>query len=336
MRASRIAAVAPLSAIEGGRISVLGEHLLADRARAPLVRLGSAEARAVRVSSTQIDVVVPPGVDGRLPIRIEGLPGATAFIDVASRLAEGLHQVDSPVFDRDGVLHATFSGTRSQQAAVSLFRIRPDRSREPFGNGIGHPTSLAFGPDGRLYVSDRFEAAVYRLDPEGHPEVVATDLGSPFGLAFSPDGTLYIGNRSGEILTIDPRGVRRTLVSLPASVAAYHLAWGPDDRLYVSAPTLASRDRLHRVSASGESETLSLWLGRPQGLAFDSRGFLYVVEALAGSSTVLRLRPDDPSSVERVASGPGLVGVTFDPAGRLVLATGDAIWRFEPPAEPFG
>jgi hypothetical protein len=123
--------------------------------------------------------------------------------------------------------------------------------------------------------------------------------------------------------------VRTTVAKLPASVAAYHLAWGPDERLYVSAPTLASRDPIYRVADSGEVETLPVWFGRPQGLAFDGQGLLYVVEALAGSTAVVRLRPDDPGSIEPVAAGVDLVGLAFDPAGRLALASSDAVWTFE-------
>jgi DNA-binding beta-propeller fold protein YncE len=159
--------------------------------------------------------------------------------------------------------------------------------------------------------------------------VVSTDLGAPFGLAFSPEGTLFIGDRSGEIVTIDRAGVRASVASLPPSVAAYHLAWGPDNRLYVSAPTLSSRDRLYRVSDTGTVETLPAWFGRPQGLAFDAHGMLHVVEALAGSTALLKLSPDDPTSLERVATGPDLVGLAFTPAGGLVLATTDAIWSFD-------
>jgi sugar lactone lactonase YvrE len=330
--ASRISAISPLRATEGGRISIHGEHLLdeAGAARSPAVRVGTADARVVRASNRQIDIVVPPGEEGRLPIRLEGVPGATAFLDVASRLAEGLHLVDNPVFDDEGVLYATFSGSRSQQAALSIFRIRPDGSREPLGSGIAHPTSMVFGPDRQLYVSDRFEGAVYRMGADGRAEVTATDLGVPFGLAFSSEGSLYIGDRSGEIVKIDRGGVRTTVAKLPASVAAYHLAWGPDERLYVSAPTLASRDPIYRVADSGEVEMLPVWFGRPQGLAFDGQGLLYVVEALAGSTAVVRLRPDDPASIEPVAAGVDLVGLAFDPAGRLALASSDAVWTFEP------
>jgi hypothetical protein len=55
---------------------------------------------------------------------------------------------------------------------------------------------------------------------------------------------------------------------------------------------------------------------------------LHVVEALAGSTAVVKLWPDDPASLERVATGPELVGLAFTPAGGLVLATTDALWAF--------
>jgi len=49
-------------------------------------------------------------------VRVDDVPGETAYIDVATPLATGLHLVDSPVFDRDGNLYVTFSGSRGQQA----------------------------------------------------------------------------------------------------------------------------------------------------------------------------------------------------------------------------
>ena len=56
--------------------------------------------------------------------------------------------------------------------------------------------------------------------------------------------------------------------------------------------------------------------GRPQGIAFDSQGALYVVEALAGSNGLYRVRPD--GSAELIVAGQSLVGVAFDPTGGLV------------------
>jgi hypothetical protein len=36
-----------------------------------------------------------------------------------------------------------------------------------------------------------------------------------------------------------------------------------------------------------------------------------------------------------VVTAPSLVGVTFDPAGGLVLASADTIWRLDCPLRPY-
>src|SRR5213594_3248482 len=93
---------------------------------------------------------------GHVTVRVAGVPGETAFIDVAAPFATGLHQVDNPVFDRDGNLYVTYSGSRGQEVPVSIFRVTRQGTREPFASGIVNATSMAMGPDGHLYVSSRF------------------------------------------------------------------------------------------------------------------------------------------------------------------------------------
>jgi sugar lactone lactonase YvrE len=326
MSASRVTAITPTQAIEGGRVSIHGSDFSIDGPLLPEVRISETLARVVFASSTQLAVVVPPGIEGgRAPVRIAGVPGATAFIDVAAPFATGLHQVDNPVFDRDGNLYVTFSGTRGQQVPVSIFRVTPNGTRETFSSGIVNPTSMAIDPQGRLYVSSRFEGTVYRVAADGSVESFATDLGVACGLAFDPDGTLFVGDRSGTIFRVDQAGRAETFVSLPSSVAAFHLAIGPDRSLYVTAPTLSSRDALYRIDPDGDVTTRYALFGRPQGLAFDPAGSLFVVEALAGSSGLYRVPPDgDP---ELALAGPGLVGVAFDARGTIVVTSNETAYR---------
>jgi sugar lactone lactonase YvrE len=319
-----ITAVAPLWSVPGGRIAIHGERLLSSPDSVPGIRVGEVDARVVRLSRSQIDVLVPDGVEGRVPVRVADVPGATAFVDVAAPLATGVHLVDNPVFDRRGTLYATFSGTRSQQSAVTIYKLQADRAREPFVTTIAHPTSLAFAADGALYVTDRFESTLYRVDAEGKVEPVASDLGVPCGLAFGTDGALYVGDRSGSIIRLDTKGLRTHVAALPPSVAAYHLAWGPDDHLYVSVPTLSTHDSLFRVSTEGAVEILPVVFGRPQGIAFDRQGRLYVCEALAGSSGIYRLDLRDVRPTKVVAA-PAAIGLALDPAGGMVVASSEVL-----------
>jgi glucose/arabinose dehydrogenase len=201
------------------------------------VRIGSQRARLVFASSTRLIAIVPPGLEGgRATVRVGEGSGVTAFVDVGVPFAAGLHQVDNPVFDRDGNLYVTYSGTRGQQVPVSIFRVRTDGTRETFSSGIVNPTSMAFDPQGRLHVSSRFEGTVYRVTADGSAEPFATDLGVACGLTFAPDGTLYVGDRSGTIFRVDRDGHAVMFATLPASVAAFHLAMSPWGELFVSAP----------------------------------------------------------------------------------------------------
>src|SRR5881398_2045806 len=248
---ARVTAVHPLSAIEGGRITIEGAGFPVDEPLPPEVRIGEQRARIVSASPTRIDVVIHAGVEGgRATVRVASAPGETAFIDIAATYATGLHQVDNPVFDRDGNLYVTYSGTRGQQVPVSIFRVRPNGTRETFSSGIVNPTSMAIGPDNRLYVSSRFEGTVYRVAPDGSVESFATDLGVACGLAFAPDATLFVGDRSGTIFRVSVDGRATTFASLPASVAAFHLSYGPDDALYVTGPTLSPYDVVYRLDLS--------------------------------------------------------------------------------------
>jgi hypothetical protein len=324
---ARITSIEPRRAIEGGRLTLHGEHFDAGGAPSAAVLIGGVPARVVFASPGRVVVQVPGGLTETGPSKVD-VAGASAdghAVDIAMPFATGLHQVDSPVFDRGGNLYVTYSGTRGQQVPVSIFRVRVNGTRETFSSGIVNPTSMAIGPDGQLYVSSRFEGTVYRLTDNGVAEPFATDLGVACGLAFAPDGTLFVGDRTGTIFKVDNAGRAVALAMLPSSVAAFHLALGRDGTLFVSGPTLSTYDAVYRVTPNGETSVVSQAFGRPQGLAVGPDGSLFVVEALAGSSGLYRLSPD--GTTELVLSGPGLVGVAFDRHGGVVVCSNDTAYR---------
>jgi streptogramin lyase len=322
-----VTSVRPVWAIEGGRVTLEGTGFPVDPGL-PQVRIGTQAARLAHASSTALTAVVPANLDGgSTAVRIDELPGETAYIEIGAPLVTGVHQVDNPAFDRHGNLYVTFSGSRGQQAPVAIFVVRPDGTREPFVSNMPNPTSLAFDRESRLYVSSRFDGSVYRVEPDGRASLFAGDLGVACGLAFGPDGRLYVGDRSGSILRVEEHGRARAVATLPASVAAYHLAFGPDHHLYVAAPTLATTDAIYRISPEGDVSLWSTGYGRPQGLAFDASGHLYVTDALAGWSGIYRVRLDAPQSPELVLAGNALIGLAFDPHGGLAVATSDSVYR---------
>ena len=324
----RLTSIQPVQAVEGGRVTIYGTDFPLQQPRLPEVRIGDIPVRVVCASSTAIAVLVPPGLEGgSTPIRIEGRPGETIFVEVASVLATGVHQVDNPVFDREGNLYVTYSGSRGQEVPVSIFRVTPLGVREPFVSGIVNPTSMAFDSAGLLYVSSRFDGSIYRVSPQGRSEVFASELGATCGLAFDHEGALFVGDRSGTIFRVTQDGRARPFATLPPSVAAFHLAMSPDDVLHVTAPTLGPYDHVYRIDRNGEVSRLYSGFGRPQGLAFDPSGHLYVVEALAGNSGLFRLRSD--GTIEHVVAAPSLVGVAFGPDGTIVTSN-ETIYLLRP------
>jgi len=331
----RIVAIRPSWVTPGGRISIEGTNLMTDTAITPDVSLGAHPARVVYASSREVGVVVPVEAEGgHTPVRFEGALGETAFVEIGQLIATGLHQVDSPVIDQEGRVYLTYSGARGEQSQVSLFRVGRDGFRQPFLSGITNATSMAFSPDGQLHVSSRFEGVVYRVSDDGAHEVVVSDLGVACGLAFSPDGTLYVGDRSGTVFRVATSGRAIPFATLPPSVAAFHLAWGPDDGIYVTAPTLSSHDSVYRLDHAGKVDVLCSSFGRPQGLAFDANGQLYVAEALAGVSALYRVEQD--GALVRVLAAGALVGLAFDPGGGLVVVSNDSAYRLDLPLRPFG
>lgn len=295
----------------------------------PNVMVGDQHALVLFASSERIVISLPADLEsGPAPIRIENVPGETTYVTVGTAWATGLHQVDNPVFDREGNLFVTYSGSRGQAAPVSIFRVTREGTREPFVTGIVNPTSMVIGPDGQLYVSSRFEGAVYRVKSDGTHEQVASDLGVACGLAFDDEGLLYVGDRSGTVFRVRGTTVE-PFATLPPSVAAFHLAFSPSGDLFVSAPTLGSYDHIYRIGRDASVRSLLTPFGRPQGLAFaPDTGVLHVIDALAGAGGLYRM-PDVDGEPELVASGNGFIGVAFGPSGEMAVVSAETAYRFE-------
>jgi sugar lactone lactonase YvrE len=318
----------PIAAIPGGELRVYGDHLDAIGFRLPVAMLGELAAPVLLSREDRLVIKVPDEAEsGALRVLRNGAQSNSTPVRVAGLLAEGVHAVASPVMDEHGNVYATFSGQRGQETPVSVFRINPGGEIQPFATGIMNATGLAVDSSGFLYVSSRNDGTVYRVSPNGTSSVYAEGMGVATGIAFDAEQNLYVGDRSGTIFKIAPDRQIFVFATLEPSVAAYHLAFGLDGTLYVSVPTTSSNDCIYAIDVNGNIEPFHRGLGRPQGLAVDIAGDIYVVASLRGRRGVVRLPLDGEPSL--VVAGNGLVGFSFTPRGTALLATNTAVYHVD-------
>ena len=202
---------------------------------------------------------------------------------------------------------------------MSVFKIDTSYNVKPFVLEMMNATSIAFDHQGQMYVSSRFDGAVYKVAPNGSQSTFAEGLGIATGIAFDREGSLYVGDRNGTIFKIAPDQQMFVFATLEMSVSAYHLAFGPHGDLFVTGPN----DRVYKVDPSGSVSTFYKGLGRPQGLAFDAEGNMYVAASLSGTRGIVKISPDGRASLE--VAGQHLVGLVFAPGRSVVLATSSAV-----------
>ena len=106
-------------------------------------------------------------------------------------------------------------------------------------------------------------------------------------------------------------------------MAAYHLAFGNNGNLYVTGPTTSSFDAIYQIDPHGDVTVFYRGLGRPQGLAVDVDGNLYVAASLHGRRGIVKVTSNREASL--VVSGQNLVGLAFAPGAAAVLATTSAV-----------
>ena len=315
--------VAPGAAIPGGEVAIRGRSFTVNGGARPVVRFGDRPASLLVSLPNRLVVRVPEGASGDLTVDAGGAVSPPASVAVGTTIADNLHPVANPVVDAAGNVYTTFSGSRGQKVPVSVYKIDRERVMKPLLKDLMNPTGLALDRDGILYVSSRMDGTVYQVTPDGERSTYAEGMGVATGIAFDKDENLYVGDRSGTIFKINRNRQIFVFATLEPSVAAYHLTFGHDGTLYVTGPTTSSFDHVYRVNPAGEVRSFYRGLGRPQGMAFDAQGNLYVAASLAGQRGVVRFSPDAQS--ELVVSGHGIVGLAFTAHRSMIVATNDAL-----------
>lgn len=322
----QISQVTPPAAIAGGELQIRGKGFA--RQDPPRVVIGEVGAPVIIGSDSFVIARVPDGATaGELVVESGGVASDSWACDIGVLIAEALHPVANPAIDAFGNIYTTFSGSRGQKVPVAVYRIDLNFNMKPFINELMNATAMAFDKQGMLYISSRYDGFVYQVTPNGNMSVYVEGMGVATGIAFDPDGNLYVGDRSGTIFKISPNRQIFVFATLEPSIAAYHLAFGPDNYLYVTGPTTSSFDSIYRISKEGEVEIFYRGLGRPQGMAFDEEGRLYVAASISGRKGVVRIYPERRADL--FLSGPGIVGLAFTPSRAMVVATTNSLYRVD-------
>lgn len=330
----KLMSVEPRLAIPGGEIAISCTGFNAGH-QAGSVLIGERPCRIVAASSTRVLAIVPenvkrdestPAEAPMLSLESDGARSNTIELVVGRTLAEGMHIVANPAIDpSDDALILTRSGGRGQHLPATLFRLEPDGYFDELPDPILNPTGIAFDREGQMFVTNRAQGEVYAVSRDGTSTVYATGLGIATGIAFDADGLMYVGDRTGTVFCVREFAAVETFTVMEASVAAYHMAFSSDGRLFMTAPGLASNDAVHVIDKEGFDEKFFRGLGRPQGLAFDKADNLYVAACFRGRHGVVRISPDG-SSAEHFVAGNNVVGLCFTRKGEMVVATNDTVF----------
>ena len=324
----RIIGLNPALAIAGGEIVIDCVGFDTRDPQACAVLIGDVPAQIVAIGPRRVLAIVPETKGGEQEVRLQSGAGLSepARLTVARKLAGDLHPVANPAFDpNDGALFVTRSGSRGEELPVTLFRIDVSGELTEYSGDIPNPTGIAFGEDGQMFVTSRLEGVVYKITPFKEAVGFARNLGVATGMAFDQQGVMYVGDRTGTIFRVNGIGEERAWAQVEPSVSAFHLAFGPDDSLYVSGPTVTSFDSIWRIDPDGQIDTFFKGLGRPQGLAFDVDGNLYVAGSLRGRRGIIRISPEG-TDAEVVVAGVNLVGLAFSATGEMAIVSIDSVY----------
>ena len=326
--AGKIIRIDPPFAIAGGEIMIECAGFDTSDPALCAVMIDDSTAPIVALSPNRVLAIVPETKGGEVEVQLfsGNELSAPATVTVARKLASDLHPVANPAFDPDdGALFVTRSGSRGEELPVTLFRIDISGDVSEYSGDIPNPTGIAFGPDGDMFVTSRLEGVVYKVTPFKEAVTFARNLGVATGVAFDQDGVMHVGDRTGTIFKVNGIGEERAWTQIEGSVSAFHLAFGPDDSLYVAGPTVTSFDCIWRIDPEGEVDVFFKGLGRPQGLAFDNEGNLYVAASLRGRRGIVRISPDGENA-ELVVAGVNLIGLAFSAAGEMAVVSIDSVY----------
>lgn len=222
----------------------------------------------------------------------------------------------APALDAAGNLY--FINKRSTDRRV--FRRAPDGSLTLIGTlpVALTPVDLALGADGTVWVlaSDN---TIYGFRPDGSTLSRPTGLTLSRSLALDAQGNFLVTTGSVALARVSPTG--------EATILARNGLSGPVDAVAEGDGLLVSNyldNTISRVSADGALTPAYEGLSRPQGLARDAQGNLYV--ANSGTNSIVRIDADGIANTYATdIPSPAFLGLMD--TGDLLATSGNTVYR---------
>lgn len=331
-KAGKINSVHPPFAIAGGEITIECEDFNFSSGDAYDCFFNGTPARLVAASSKRVLAIVPGDLESEqveIYLEINGEKSNSISYKIGKKIADDVHLVANPAVDpKDNSIILTRSGSRGQKMPVSLYRLENDGFLSEMKADVLNPTAVAFSRSGNMYVTNRADGEVCRVNRDEEVVPYATGLGVATGLAFDKEGIMFVGDRSGTVYKITEFGNSESFAVLEPSVSAYHFAFGPDGKLYATAPGLSSFDAIYVIDKEGFDEKFFRGFGRPQGLAFDRDGNLYVAASYQGRQGIIRIKADS-NEAELFVAGTNVIGVCFTRKGEMIIGTNESVFALD-------
>lgn len=184
--------------------------------------------------------------------------------------------------------------------------------------GLTHPSGLAFGSDGNLYlsqdISGSLTSTISKMTPGGTVTPFATGFQVPLGLAFDSAGNLFVADYATKAITKITSGGSVSSFATGLN-SPFGLAFNSTGTLFV-----ANRDNgtISQITTGGVISAFASGFNQPNDLTFGSGGNLYVSNFADNTISMVTSGGVVSTFVDNTHGLSAPVGLAYDPTTDLL------------------